>query len=91
MVAMLTKENMPEKPNVTLPGTVEKIITPPDPRDPEKAQINIQQGADPLYKEIRIKNHLTDKNGNQVKLKKGATVEVTVEATPSGVTPARPE
>ena len=82
---------MSEKPNVTLPGTVEKIITPPDPREPEKAQINIQQGADPLYKEIRIKNTLTDEKGNPVKLKKGATVEVTVEATPSGVIPTAPE
>jgi hypothetical protein len=78
-----------EKANVTLPGTVEKIITPPDPREPEKAQINIEDGADPLYKEIRIKNTLTDENGNPVKLKKGATVEVTVEATPSGILPTK--
>jgi hypothetical protein len=78
---------MPEKPNVTLPGTVERIIKPPDPREPEKAQINIQQGADPLYKEIRIENSLTDEEGNEVKLKKGATVEVTVEASPSGIIP----
>jgi len=78
---------MPEKANVTLPGTVEKIITPPDPREPEKAQINIQHGADPLYKEIRIENSLTDEDGNEVKLKRGATVEVTVEATPSGIIP----
>ncbi len=80
---------MPEKPNVTLPGTVERIIKPPDPREPEKAQINIQQGADPLYKEIRIENSLTDEEGNEVKLKKGATVEVTVEASPSGIIPKK--
>jgi hypothetical protein len=78
---------MPEKPSVSLPGTVEKIITPPDPREPEKAQINIQEGADPLYKEIRIENSLTDEHGNEVKLKKGARVEVTVEANPSGIVP----
>jgi len=78
---------MPEKANITLPGTVEKIITPPDPREPEKAQINIQQGADLLYKEIRIENSLTDEDGNEVKLKRGATVAVTVEATPSGIIP----
>ena len=71
---------MPEKPNVTLPGTVERIIKPPDP---------IQQGADPLYKEIRIENSLTDEEGNEVKLKKGATVEVTVEASPSGIIPKK--
>ena len=78
---------MAEKPSVTLPGIVEKIITPPDPSEPEKAQINIEEGADPLYKEIRIENTLTDENGNEVKLKKGAKVEVTVEANPSGIVP----
>jgi len=76
-----------EKVNVTLPATVEKIIPPLGPTEPEKAQINIQNGADPLYKEIRIENSLTDDEGNEVKLKKGAKVEVTVEADPSQVVP----
>lgn len=79
---------MSEKPSVTLPGTVEKIIPSPDPREPEKAQINIEE-ADHLYKEVRIENTLTDEEGNQVKLKEGAQVEVTVEANPSDVAPAR--
>ena len=78
---------MSEKPSTTLPATVEKIIKSPDPRQPEKAQINIQRGADPLYQEIRIENSLKDENGRPVKLKEGAKVEVTVEATPSGVIP----
>jgi hypothetical protein len=78
---------MPEKPNVTLPATVEKIIKSPDPRMPEKAQINIERGADPLYQEIRIENTLTDKDGKQVKLKEGAKVDVRVEANPSGIIP----
>lgn len=78
---------MPEKANVRLPGTVEKIIPPPDPSEPEKAQINIEEGADPLYREIRIENALTDARGKEVKLKKGAKVEVTVEANPSGILP----
>jgi hypothetical protein len=64
---------------VTLPGTVEKIIKPPVPSEPEKAQISIE-GADDLYKEIRIENSLTDENGREVTLKKGAEVEVTIEA-----------
>jgi len=68
-----------DKPSVTLPATVEKIIPPSDPREPEKAQILIE-GADDLYREIRIENTLTDDNGNAVRLKKGAEVEVTVEA-----------
>ncbi len=78
---------MSEKANITMPATVEKIIKPPDPRMPEKAQITIEQGADPLYQEIRIENTLTDEAGREVKLKPGAKVEVTVEATASEVTP----
>jgi hypothetical protein len=77
---------MPEKPRVTLPGTVEKIITTPDPIEPEKAQISLEDG-DPLYREIRIENSLTDEKGKKVKLKRGAKVEVTVEATQSGIVP----
>lgn len=76
---------MTDKPSVTLPAVVEKIIASPSPSEPEKAQINIQEGAEPLYQEIRIENTLKDENGGDVKLKKGAKVEVTVEATPSGV------
>ena len=77
---------MKEKPNVTLAGKVKKIIAPPVPNEPEKAEINVQ-GADPLYGEIRIKNSLRDKNGDEVRLKKGADVEVTVEAHAQATVP----
>jgi hypothetical protein len=77
---------MTERPSVTLPGTVEKIIKPPHPSEPEKAQISIE-GADDLYREIRIENSLTDENGDAVRLKKGAEVEVTVEADKDATTP----
>jgi hypothetical protein len=70
-----------EKPSSTLPGTVEKIIKSPFPSEPEKAQIAIE-GADHLYREIRVENSLTDADGNEVSLKPGAKVEVTVEADP---------
>ena len=76
---------MTEKPNVTLPGKVEKIIRSPDPSEPEKAEISVE-GADILYQEIRIENSLTDEDGNEVRLKKGAEVEVTVEAEKSATT-----
>jgi hypothetical protein len=76
---------MTDKPSTTLPGTVEKIIKSPYPSEPEKAQIAIE-GADQLYKEIRIVNTLTDENGNEVRLKQGAEVEVTVEAEPESTT-----
>jgi hypothetical protein len=77
---------MTEKPSVTLPGTVEHIIKPLHPSEPEKAQIAIE-GADDLYREIRIENSLTDENGEEVRLKKGAEVEVTVEAPPGSTVP----
>jgi uncharacterized membrane protein len=77
-----------EKPSITLPGTVEKIIKPPVPSMPEKAQITVE-GADDLYKEIRVENTLTNEKGEEVKLKDGAKVEVTVEAGPEATVPAR--
>ncbi len=70
---------MSDKPSTTLPATVEKIIKPPSPGMPEKAQIAVE-GADHLYRELRIENTLTDENGEKVRLKPGADVEVTIEA-----------
>jgi hypothetical protein len=64
---------------VTLPGKVEAIIESFHPSEPEKAQIAVE-GGDELYREIRIENSLIDENGNEVRLKMGAEVEVTVEA-----------
>ena len=77
---------MSEMTSVTFAGTVDKIIVSPQPNEPEKAQISIE-GADDLYKEIRIENSLTDENGEEVSLKKGAEVEVTVEADKDATTP----
>ncbi len=76
-----------EKPSVTLPGTVQKIIKPVVPQAKEKAEIAVE-GADHLYREIRIENKLTDEDGQPVKLKPGAEVEVTVEADRSQTTQA---
>jgi len=45
------EESMSEKPCVTLPGKVEKVIEP-IADEPEKAQITIE-GADPLYSVLR--------------------------------------
>jgi hypothetical protein len=75
-----------EKPSVTLPGTVEKIIPSPHPSEPEKAQISVE-GADDLYRELRVENALQDENGNQVALKAGAQVDVTIEADVSATRP----
>ncbi|MGA3087799.1 MAG: hypothetical protein ABSD75_04260 [Terriglobales bacterium] len=76
---------MSEKPSTILTATVEKIIHPLEPGDPEKAQIAIE-GADDLYREIRIENQLIDENGDKVRLKQSAEVEVIVEAPPEATT-----
>ena len=68
-----------KKPKTTKPGIVEQIIKSPFPQVPEKAQIAVE-GADHLYREIRIENTLEDEKGHKVKLKVGAQVDVTVEA-----------
>lgn len=75
-----------QKPAITLPGTVEKIIPPIVPSQPEKAQITVE-GADDLYREIRVENSLTDPTGHEVKLKEGAPVEVTIEANREATIP----
>lgn len=75
-----------DKPAVTLPGTVEKIIPPIQAGEPEKAQIAVD-GAEELYKEIRVENTLQDGQGNEVALKEGAEVEVTIEAEPEATEP----
>ena len=70
------------KASTTLPGKVEKVIRPhPGSGEPEKAQIAVE-GADHLYREIRVPNTLTDSQGQKVKLKEGAEVEVKIEADP---------
>lgn len=66
-----------------LHGTVEKIIKPLAPSQPEKAQIGID-GADDLYREIRVENVVTDENGRKDRLKAGTKVDVVVEADAEG-------
>jgi hypothetical protein len=58
------------EPSTTLLGTVEKLIPPVPPENPEKVQIAID-GANTLYREIRIENFLTYSNGDKVRLKDG--------------------
>jgi hypothetical protein len=70
---------MTENLSATLPGTVENIIEPSPPSQPEKAQIAVE-GADHLLTEIRIENALTDDNGEAVRLKPGDKVQVTVKS-----------
>jgi hypothetical protein len=73
----LDTARIPEQPSTTMPGTVDKIIPSPHSNQPERAEIAID-GADHRYRDLRIENTLTDENGDDVRLKKGAHVEVTV-------------
>jgi hypothetical protein len=83
----VSKESVaPETASVTLPGTVDKVIKSPDPSEPDKAQI-VVEGADELYREIRIDNALQNEKGEEVALKPGTDVDVTVEAPADATTP----
>jgi hypothetical protein len=68
-----------EQPSTTMPGTVDKIIPSSLPSQPEKAQIAVDR-TDHRHRDLRIENTLTDEHGDDVKLKKGAHVQVTVTA-----------
>jgi hypothetical protein len=81
-----SKDEDQDKVAVTLPGTVKKVIPPIDPSLPEKAEISIE-GADELYREIRVENTLSGESGNEVSLKPGADVEVTIEADADATKP----
>lgn len=79
---------MPKKSKVQKSGVVRKIIKSPDPHEPEKAEISIHE-ADELYREVRIENTLETEEGEKVKLKQGAHVDVTVEADKNDTIPKK--
>jgi hypothetical protein len=58
-----------------VPGTVDKIV-PGSPSQPEKVDVSLD-GTD-SRRTFRIENTLTDENGDEVGLKKGAHVQITV-------------
>jgi hypothetical protein len=75
----LDTTRIPEQPSTTMPGTVDRIVPAQGPSQPEKAQIAVDV-ADRRYRDLRIENSLTDEHGDEVRLKKGAHVEVTATA-----------
>jgi hypothetical protein len=77
----LDTARIPEQPTTTMPGTVHKIIPASSSSQLERAQIGVD-GADQQYRDLRIENILTDESGDDVRLKKGGHVEVTVTAEP---------
>src|SRR5271166_5613112 len=68
-----------QRPSTTMPGIVDRIIPSPRQSLPGKAQIAVD-GPDHRKQDLRIENTLTDENGDDVKLKKGACVDITVTA-----------
>ena len=72
-----------------LRGKVQKVLKPIVAVEPEKAQISVDE-ADELYREIRVENALTDENGERVRLKPGAEVDVILEAD-TGATTKKPD
>jgi hypothetical protein len=86
-MTLTTKQDDP-KASVTLPGTVDKIIPEIPGCKPEQVQIAVE-GADDLYREIRVENRLQDESGNAVSLEEGADVQVTVAADAEATQPAQ--
>ena len=81
----LDTARIPEQPSITMPGTVDKIIPSLGPSQPEKAQIAVD-ATGPRHRDLlRIENTLTDEHGDDVKLQKGAHVEVTLTADPKKI------
>lgn len=77
---------MAKRPRAKKRGIVEKVIPPPHPSMPEKAQIAVED-ADHLYREIRIDNTLVTEDGEKVKLKEQAPVDVVIEADQDATVP----
>jgi hypothetical protein len=81
MERTLDRSRTPVPSNTTMPGRVDKIIPSRSRRRPEEAQIRVDKAAR-RYRDLRIENSLTDEHGDEVKLKKGARVDVTIAAEP---------
>ena len=67
--------------SVTLRGNVEKLIPSSEANGSHAAQIVIE-GAESLYREIRIQNLLHDGDGGVVALQPGSEVEITIKVRP---------
>ena len=68
---------MSEKPSAPLPGIVEKVLTSRLPGELEIAQIG---SKGPSIRKSVSKNTLTSENGEDVHLKAGAKVKLTVRS-----------
>ncbi|MGB2626731.1 MAG: hypothetical protein WAK20_08065 [Candidatus Acidiferrum sp.] len=62
-------------------GTIQKIIRSVDPEKPDKVQI-VVQGAEDLYREIRVDNIFQREDGDIVNLTPGDEVRITIVGVP---------
>jgi len=79
MTRILDTARVVEHPSTSMPGTVDKVIPSAHKSRPDKAQIAVRRTGRG-FRKLRIENSLTDEHGDEVKLKKGEYVEVTVTA-----------
>jgi len=71
------EENPVDGASVTLGGSVQRTMPRLAADGVETAEISID-GAEHLYREIRIPNLLKDRNGKNVALQPGSEVEITI-------------
>lgn len=69
----------PSRPWKTVSGSAQKIVSNIHPGQSESVEIAID-GAEHLFREIRLENSFTALDGQPVALKQGARVDVTFEA-----------
>jgi hypothetical protein len=67
-------------------GTVQKLLSSNFDGVSEKAEITVK-GCDELYRELRIENALKNADGDNVRLKEGAEVELTIAANQDDTLP----
>jgi hypothetical protein len=73
---LIWQRNRPWK---TVPAVVNKVMPSAYLNQPDKVEISIP-AADPLFREVRLENSVTNLDGQIVALKSGAHLEITIEA-----------
>lgn len=79
----LDATRIPDRLSTTMSGIVDRIIASPRPSQPEQANI-VLDAPDKLHRDLRIENRLIDEHGDDVNLKKGAHVQVTLTSKNAG-------
>jgi hypothetical protein len=75
----LDTDRVPELPSTSFPGIVRRIIPPRSAGKSESVRIDLEL-PDKRNRDFRIENTLVNEHGQDVKLKKGARVDVNVTA-----------